>query len=195
MSVSYDANVIKLGKLWKGLGKFADKVLVNGEVIELGGNYAFESIEQLGTVGTVKVPVNSKLYKGHKYHVVITKVPEVYGSFIVRGKISNIVTDVTPYTYEMYDEAFGDNFNQGVSGPFPSIFVGKKLLPPSEYVPVTVLQGDAYNSFVGEFDIEVAEDIIPSIPTWDNDTITIYEDAFVPFFTEEQYQALLELIK
>lgn len=174
----------------------SDRVVINKQnVMEVGGNTAVESIEQVGVMkDRVVSPKTETLRKGHKYHVSITT-ENLSLYFRLKGKITNLRTSQTPSRYTDYGEPdTNDIFSGQTTGPFVYVEIFKELIPPAQPGYPTELIYDRYGSsagFVGEFDIEASQDTLVGT---DLEGVTITEYGFVPFFTEEQYQAILDLI-
>ena len=213
MSVSYDANVIKLGKLWKGLGKLADKVVVTGEITELDGNFAINSIEQIGTVERVKndlvvsgsnlndaLTIKSKARVGDKLEFSL-KQPYIATAadtkIVVHGKYTSDISILNKVT----------NPSQAQSNLL-------KLLPDGGFVIDKTIGGSyayvVYNKEIYQYQTSGTHSLIfvltqpieqftISTNMWDYafNYINLTGDRilFHSFFTEQQYQALLNLIK
>lgn len=188
MSVSYDANVIKLGKLWKGLGKFTYKVVVNGDTTLLGGNFAVNSIEQLGYV------------KEEGYTPVASVESEQYVYIFPYGDTQGTSILGQMYNYEKIGE-----WEEVERNSLPPDMQSLSLLAPAVSTDYGVIAFYDYDqdgttkcwktknsqaylkaSFYNQFN--VPSNIAGAIKVYD-------AGGFKPFFTEQQYQALLNLIK
>ena len=213
MSVSYDANVIKLGKLWKGLGKLADKVVVTGEITELDGNFAVNSIEQIGKVERVQnylvvsgsnlnnaLTVKSEARVGDKLEFSL-KQPYVatdavikivvHGKYISDTSILNKVTKPTPSQSNLLKLLPDGGFviDNTIGGSFAYVVYNKEIY---QY------QTSGTNSLIFVLTQPIEEfNISTNIWNYAFNYINLRGDRilFHSFFTEQQYQALLNLIK
>lgn len=213
MSVSYDANVIKLGKLWKRLGKFSDKVVVNGDITVLDGNFAVNSIEQIGTVERVKnglivsgsnlnnaLTIKSKAIVGDKLEISLkqpyvatasdTKIV-VHGKYTSNISILNKVTNPSTAQSNLLKLLPDGGFviDKSIGGSYAYVVYNKEIY---QY------QTSGTHSLIFVLTQPIKEFTI-STNMWDYAfnyiNLTGDRTLFKPFFTEVQYQALLNLIK
>lgn len=146
----------------------------NGTIIEIGGNVALESIEQLGTATKVEIPG----------YIEIKNDPSKYGAEKV------VVTGVTSI------KELGSGWSQSSFLPTATTEgeVAFKDVVGAHYLVLRI--GDTfYYSNVNGATIKVDGGTITEFGSSMAKNIPTHEELqFTPFFTEEQYQAILELI-
>lgn len=164
----------------KGLEKLNNNIVISddGTLVEVGGNIAVESIEQIGYIGqepaSCIVNPSNITTAGEA-----TRLEGVQGTDL-RGKTATI--DASGTTHVPND---GDLYAAPVGGP-PSIWYN---IGGIVYKVAYSFEDPDHSIKVSGENLTVKTDPKHAVSDW-----TEGGDVFKPFFTEDQYQELLDLI-
>lgn len=150
------------------LDKIVDHVVYTGETAEVGGNVAFESIEQIG-----HMVAGASVFKAGS---------GVFDSYVVLSGITEVV-----------DKGSWQIVGGAASEPDEGKCIFDAFSPDGD-VWIMKVNGVMYQTIGAGATIKVKGNIVYTPKTGDGSTFVDGEPEFKPFFTEEQYQALLDLI-
>lgn len=182
----------------KGLAKLNNNIVVNdeGTQVEIGGNVALESIEQLGTI--IDVPQSETktldIVAGNKYKV---------------NQNAEYLSATTKYFKPVAGtvKASPTGTTEGpVFGPFDEGDVGNIVMSSDFGITAYITGWDPDNSYClgiqcvnssGYLEFVAAQSTTVTDADYKNHIWEVVDEhqEFAPFFTEEQYAALLALIQ
>ena len=176
----------------KGLEKLNENIVINddGTQVEIGGNIAVESIEQLGYLGTIP-GTNSVVKATLEYQQV------KYVTISRNVNVSECVFTGNAWTEAPYDGRININDNECLIAEDQA--AGKWCIavqPPydGENHPTKVFYLNQGN--VGSVTLDANAEIGSKATDFSGFVPGVPEHiGFLPFFTEEQYEALLALIE
>lgn len=152
--------------------KVQDRFVFNGTILEVGGNIAVESIEQIGYIGTTEAVVKFSIDNAWSH-------PPVQTNMLLAKNVTSVNPSIeTPsvITVSNPKPEYGDNVMFAYSNNIYWNIKGVCYRSGADYIVASV-------DGTPVVDIE---------NIYNKETGMVTE--FKPFFTEEQYQELLDLI-